>query len=215
MNLPFTGSQFLEVFGLYNSALGWAVLLLWATTFVFAALWWWGVLYLDKWLSLLLAFQWLWSGAVYHLVYFSAINPAAYLFGVFFIVQAVLFYWYGAYKGRLHFVAGMAGWNLIGAALVIYSLVYPFLGMILGFQYPRMPSFGVPCPVTLLSAGFLLTTSPPAPRPLLVIPITWTIIAGTAAVLFDVYMDWALFIAGACLVVFLFKSRTGCAEETP
>ena len=214
MNLPFTESQFLGVFEHYNTSLWWCVLVLWVITFFSAAFWLLKGFRSDYWLTLLLALQWLWSGIMYHLVHFTSINPAAYLFGVFFIVQAVLFYWYGA-KGRLHFVAGMAGWNLIGAALVIYSLVYPFLGMILGFQYPRMPSFGVPCPVTLLSAGLLLTTTPPAPRPLFVIPIAWTIIAGTAAVLFDVYMDWALFIAGACLAVFLFKSRTGRAEETP
>ena len=45
-----------------------------------------------KTVSSLLSFFWLWAGFVYHLIFFTEINPAAYIFGTIFIVQGCLFF---------------------------------------------------------------------------------------------------------------------------
>jgi hypothetical protein len=64
-----------------------------------------------------------------------------------------------------------------------------------------MPAFAVPCPSTLLTAGFLLSTNPPGHRLLILIPIAWTLIASSAAFLFRIYADMALPFAGIFLIV--------------
>jgi hypothetical protein len=42
-------------------------------------------------------------GIVYHLVFFTAINKAAYLFGGLFIIQGILFLIYGVLQNKLSF----------------------------------------------------------------------------------------------------------------
>ena len=208
MSLPFTHEQFLNVFGRYNSALWPAVLALWLLTSA-------AVVTLargrtnSRVVTALLAVHWLWSGAVYHLGYFAAVNPAARIFGVLFIVEACLFAWFGILGSRLAFVWGR-GRGLRGALAVfftVYGLMYPFLVLASGLQWPRAPTFGVPCPTTLVTVGFLLSLEPGQFRWLSVIPLAWCIIGGSAALLLGVVPDLALLAAGVVLLVHLFAPR--------
>jgi hypothetical protein len=59
----------------------------------------------------------------------------------------------------------------------------------------------VPCPTTLFTVGVLLLTTS-APWRLIVIPVLWSLIGGTAAVLWDVRVDVMLPIAGIILTAF-------------
>jgi hypothetical protein len=73
-----------------------------------------------------------------------------------------------------------------------------------------MPSFGVPCPTTLFTAGLLLSLEPGgpgAPWYLLIIPLAWTLIGGSAAILLGVLPDVALLLGGAVLFVQLAVPR--------
>lgn len=86
MDLPFTIEQFLGIFEKYNLAV-WPmqiVLILIAVLTLILSLK--KISYSDKTISIILSFFWLWIGIVYHLAYFTAINKAAYLFGVLFII---------------------------------------------------------------------------------------------------------------------------------
>src|SRR5687768_4122196 len=90
MGMPFSVQQFLQIFGDYNTAI-------WPMQFVLlgVAV---GALQLALGKShrvirgpaLLLALLWLWSGGVYHLIFFRRINPVAALFGALFLLQAGL-----------------------------------------------------------------------------------------------------------------------------
>ncbi len=64
-----------------------------------------------------------------------------------------------------------------------------------------MPTFGVPCPTTILTAGFLLVTTASFPRWLCVIPIVWTAVGGSAAFVLEVRADMMLVVAGLILLV--------------
>ena len=203
MTLPFTKDQFLDIFQQYNYSLGLAVLVLWLFTVGTIVFWLFSNRVNDKWLVVLLIIHWLWAGFLYHIFYFAHINPVAYLFGILFIIQAVLLYWFGIKNTRLRFVATLRGWSMIAIALVIYSLAYPFVGLALEFQYPRLATFGVPCATTLLTAGLLLTTAPPAPRSVLIIPIIWSFIGGSAAYLLHIYQDWLLLVAAILMLAFI------------
>jgi hypothetical protein len=95
MRLPFTIEQFLQVFKNYNKAIFpmQIVFYLLALTIIFLSIK--KIKSADKIINSILVFFWLWMGIVYHMVFFATINKAAYLFGVFFIIQAILFFYYG------------------------------------------------------------------------------------------------------------------------
>jgi Family of unknown function (DUF6064) len=152
--------------------------------------------------SALLAVHWLWSGVAYHLLYFTRINPAAPLFGGLFILQGLLFLWFGVVRARLHFRWGAAARPVLSVALGVYSLLYPALVLLAGLRWPGMPAFAVPCPTTILTVGMLLALEPATKRRLSVIPLLWAVLGGPAALLFGVTPDFMLPLAGAVLLVY-------------
>lgn len=205
MQLPFTQTQFFEVFRQYNEAVWPAQLLLLALGVA-------AVLIASRSserraraVSGILAALWLWMGAIYHLVFFRDINGAAVLFGVLFILQGGLFAWFGLWKSELAFHARSDTRGAAGAALILYALVlYPLLGLLAGHRYPAAPTFGLPCPTTILTLGLLLWTRPPVPRSVLLIPTVWALVGTVAAVRLGVPEDFGLFVAGAIAAPMIF-----------
>jgi hypothetical protein len=208
--LPFTEQQFLDVFSSYNRALWPAAGVLWLATVGLAVAWLWRPQIFSHWLAWLLALHWLWSAFAYHFAFFTSINRLAYLFAALFLVEAAALARFAWSRTSLDQVPALGPWRIIGAAFLLYSLCYPLLVNWAGFDYPRMPTFGVPCPTTLLTAGFLVGTVPRPPRRLSIVPILWSVVGGSAAVLFGVLPDFALMIAGALLV--LRSTRLGATK---
>lgn len=198
INLPFSSEEFLEVFARYNDAV-WPMQ--WVLTS--AALVCVGLLFCTKpWasrlISLLLAGLWLWMALAYHLALFSEINPAAWWFGILFLLGAVAFDWFGVINDRLRFKAALDAWTVAGAFLLIFALViYPMIGYGAGRRYPAVPSFGLPCPTTIFTIGLLLFAQAPAPRAVFVVPVSWSVIGALAAFRLDMAEDLGLLGAGA------------------
>jgi hypothetical protein len=148
-------------------------------------------------ISIALAFFWLWMGIVYHIIFFSTINKAAYIFGGLFILQGIMFAGCGLIRKKLSFEYTKSGINKAGIILIIYALIiYPVLGQNLGHVYPYSPTFGLPCPTTIFTFGILLFTNKKIPWHLLIIPLLWSIIGFTAALTLTIYEDIGLLIAG-------------------
>src|SRR5688572_26804258 len=178
MILPFTVEQFLELFKNYNLAiwpmqviaygLAIAALLLVIKKTSFSSRVIWGVL----------SFYWLWMGIVYHLLYFSSINPAAYGFGLLFIIQGLLFGAIGASKQEITFRFRSDRSFIIGAVFILYAMVvYPLIGYFAGRGFPQSPSFGVaPCPTTIFTFGLLLWTDQRVPSYAPIFPLLWSVI---------------------------------------
>jgi hypothetical protein len=212
MRLPFTEAQFLEVFRAYNVALWPVVVGLWLVTLAFTVELLRGRAHPVA-LSALTAVYWVWSGMAYHAVFFTRINPAAWLFAGLFVAEAVAFLWFGVLKRRLVFDVAWTPRYVLAGAFLLYSLVYPLLVWLTGHQFPSAPLFAVPCPTTLFTAGLLLTGAAPVPRSLFFIPIAWSVVGGSAALVLGMTPDLMLFAAGVCLVAYgvmpgLFR-RTG------
>lgn len=196
--LPFTAEVFLRLFEQYNAAI-------WPAQIIAYGL---GALAVvltlrrrrggERAIALILATFWLWMGVVYHMMFFAAINWAAPAFGAVFVIQGLLFAWTGGVRGRLEFRfrSSVHGW--VGLGFVIFSMaVYPLIGSVFGHGWPRAPIFGVaPCPTTIFTLGMLLLTANRAPLHLLIIPVLWSLVGGTAAWLLDVPEDLALPLAG-------------------
>ena len=80
MTLPFTIEQFYSVFSDYNTSIWPAQVLLVALALAAVALASIPHHGSGAGISAILAFLWAWQGLVYHLAFFSAINPGAYVF---------------------------------------------------------------------------------------------------------------------------------------
>jgi hypothetical protein len=201
MTLPFTQTQFLDLFGAYNTRFLPVEVALWIATLA-------AVVQVlrnradARWMGALLAVHWAWSGIVYHAVYFTAINPAAWLFGALFVAQAAAFAWLGPLRGGLSFDWQATPRHALSALFLIFSLVYPALGPISGHPFPRAALFAVPCPTTLFTAGMLLAAPPPVPRWLFAVPIAWSLVGGSAALTLGITPDLMLFVAAAALLLY-------------
>ena len=205
MNIPFSRTDFLEVFARYNEAT-WGmpnILLLLAFSAVYGLLRDWRVR--DRWASGVLALLWLWSGIVYHLAFFADVNPAAIVFGLLFVVQGVSFFRRGVMHHGLRFSASLTSARAIaGLVVMAYAIaVYPLIAAAVGHHWPRVPTFGAPCPVDLFTLGLLLWTTMPIPRLLLAIPLGWALVASIAAWEFKMHEDWGLIAAAVVAAAWL------------
>jgi len=198
--LPFSETEFLDVFAAYNTALWPAVVAFWIVTLGFSIALMRGHVQ-SLALNAFVALHWAWEGVAYHAVFFSRINPAAWLFAGLFMIQAVAFVWFGIVRGRITFDWGRTPRDWLGLLFILYSLAYPLLAAISGHMYPRAPAFAVPCPSALFTTGILLVALPPVPRSVFVVPIVWSIIGGSAAFLLDMTADLMLFAAAAVLLI--------------
>ena len=156
-----------------------------------------------------LAAMWLWTGIVYHWVYFTTINKAAFLFGALFVIQGALLLHAAFVRGDLVFGARRDLVSWIGWALVAYAAgLYPLVGMWTGHAYPEMPMFGItPCPVTIFTFGMLLLTGARVARRLLALPLAWSLVGGSAAFLLGVAQDWPLLVSGLAIVLLVLRDR--------
>ncbi len=217
MKMPFTTEQFLDVFKNYNTAI-WPtqlVFYIFAIATIFLCLK--KNQYSDRIISFVLSFLWLWMGIVYHLLFFTAINKAAFVFGGVFILEGLLFFYFGVIKQKISF--GFQTWvsGITGAALLSYALVvYPILGYLQGHIYPSAPTFGLPCPTTIYTFGLLLWTTRKNPLAIVIIPILWAAVGFSAALSLGIKEDIGLLVSVVVfllIILFRFKGHHPTAGE--
>lgn len=215
MNLPFTTEQFLSVFEHYNQAV-WPMQivlnLLGLVSIILAVR---RTRFSNRLIAASLGFMWLWIGVVYHLAFFSGINPAAYAFGALNIVQGIVFLVFGLFYQRLSFRFKPNVYGIVGALVILYAmLIYPILGNILGHPYPQSPTFGLPCPTTIFTFGLLLWTDIKLPKSVLIIPFLWSLIGFSAALTLGIREDIGLLVAGIVgVTLIIMKDRTASPSE--
>jgi hypothetical protein len=209
MTFPFTQEQFLTIFTQYNLAV-------FPLQIIFIIL---GIVALwfvvkkspisDRIILLILIFFWFWMGIVYHILFFSSINPLAYAFGVLFIIEACLLIYLGIIKKQVEFSLTKDRYTLIGLIFIVYAMIiYPVIGMVAGHGYPRLPTFGLPCPTTIFTFGLFLMSDKKFPLPLLVIPLIWSMIGFFAALSLGITEDYMLLVAGVVgTVLIIVKNR--------
>ncbi len=164
-----------------------------------------------------LAVLWAWCGALFFLVFFTRVWAGAYVGGVLFLLQAVLFAgaWLRPGAGVMAFrgnARGIAGATLVGYAL----LVYPLLASALGQHYPGQPTFGAPCPLTIFTFGMLLLATGRVPGHLLAIPFIWALMGIVPVVRAGMLEDIGLIAAGlVALPLLLAHNRRLASATTP
>jgi hypothetical protein len=206
MQLPFTREQFFDLFVAYNETLWHAALALWIASAVIVGLQLSAARPSGRWISALLVVHWAWSALAYHVAFFTRINPAAWLFAALFLGQAVLFFHVGVVQRRVSFAPCSTAWALLAWGLIGYSLAYPAINAIDHLSLLRIPTFGLPCPTTIFTAGVLMLTTSRS-WSLSIVPVMWSAIGGSAAFLLGVHADLALPMAGLALAIFLARRR--------
>jgi len=195
--MPFTHEEFLSVFSNYNIQV-WPMQLVLVLSAAFSVL----IIFTrinnrDRIVSGILVFLWIWMGIVYHLIFFSSINKAAYFFGIIFVFQGLMFLYHGVIKNKLKFLFLKRSSGITGILFIFFALViYPILGHLFGHVYPKTPTFGAPCPTVIFTFGLLLTNNHQTPIFLLIIPLIWSLIGFSAAVNLQITEDFGLFIVG-------------------
>jgi hypothetical protein len=195
--IPFTVDQFIEVFERYNLAVWPAQLFLYALGLLAICLALQRKVDGGRMVSVILSLFWIWMGVVYHFWFFSTINRAALIFGAFFGLQGILFFYAGILNHQLGFRFTLNRYGIVGSVLLLYALiVYPILGYGFGHRYPAAPIFGLPCPTTIFTFGMLLWSERPVPIYLLPIPLAWSVIGFWAAISLGITEDFGLLAAG-------------------
>jgi hypothetical protein len=212
MKLPFDTSQFFAVFASYNTAIWPAQIVLTALGIAAVALALRPRPWSDRAVAGVLAVLWVWMGLVYHVAFFSTINPAANVFGALFVLEGIALAALGVGR-RLRFRFDTDVRGVAGAAFIVYALVlYPVLGYVAGHRYPATPTFGAPCPTTILTLGLLLWAE--APKLLLIVPLAWSLLGASAAAQLGVWEDLGLVAAGLLAAVLTLAPRSSATKNT-
>lgn len=207
MKIPFSVDDFLSVFESYNVSIWPIQIIFYVLALIAIAVMVKGSNNSSQIVMSILAFFWGWMGVVYHIVFFSAINKAAYIFGAVFLLQTFIFLYVGVIKKKIQLEFNLSPSGIVALILLTYSLVvYPLLGHAMGHIFPRTPTFGVPCPTTIFTFGILLYSVNRIPWYLLVIPFLWSIVGFSAALNLSMKEDFGLVIAAALSAFLLYRN---------
>lgn len=209
MKTPFSTEQFFLVFEQYNLSVFPGQLIIGLLGLIG-----WGLLHSNapiknRYIGTFIGALWIWTGLIYHIIFFSKINPAAYLFGDLFILQGLLLL-FNVFKNRFDFSFEPHARDFTGYFFVLFGLiVYPLIGLMAEGSFVRTISLGLPCPTVIFTFGFLILTKDHFPKYLLVIPSLWALVGVSAAVNFGVYQDLMILISAISAIVLVgFRKRT-------
>lgn len=214
--MPFSTEAFLALFATYNEAIFPLQLFAYLLGVVAVIAAFRGRPAAMQQVPIILALFWFWTGLAFHLIYFSQINPAAYLFGSAYLLQGLLFL--NASRHGLRFGFDTSPRSLLGALFILYAIfVYPLLNYRFSHGYPQMPMFGVaPCPTTIFTFGLLLWCQSKVPWHLIIIPLLWTLVGLTAALQLAIPEDYGLIVAGVLsTIVIMVHNHRLLQEEHP
>ncbi|MBN1939500.1 MAG: hypothetical protein JW843_07935 [Candidatus Aminicenantes bacterium] len=162
----------------------------------------------------ILAFFWLWTGAVFNLLYFRGFYPPALGFVPIFIAQGLIFAFaaFGRPGVSFHFKATPRSYA--AAAMALYALIgYPALEGLWGRGYPESLPFGlVPCPTTLFTLAVLLLAEAKIPPRLWALPVAYAL-AGIVPFLNGIREDIGLIIGGVLALYFFLRKPSGKSAE--
>lgn len=208
MNLPFNAYQFINLFREYNLSIWPSQLIVYILGLIAVTLAFKRTKYSDKIILIILSVFWLCNGVFYHLTFFTKINKAAYLFGTLFVIQGILYFYYGL-KNKVIFSPKRGIRRALGCVFIVYAaIIYPLLGYYLGHGYPYSPLLGVtPCPTTIFTFGLLLLANPAVGPGMTGIPLIWSLIGFNAALAFGIWEDTGLLASGLISITLLTYNR--------
>lgn len=208
MKTPFTTEQFFEVFKNYNSGifpmqiflffLGLLLLFLVASK----------IKRKNNYIGVILGLLWIWTGLIYHIIYFTEINKVALVFGSVFILEGILIFIESFRKNGFEFTFTKGTNGYTGYFLMFFGLIlYPMIGYLTEGTSETVISLGLPCPSTIFTFGLFVLSSSSLKKYLLIIPVLWSLIGLSAAINFGVYQDFMLIISAIVTLILVYRKR--------
>lgn len=161
----------------------------------------------------ILAGGWLWTGLVYHFLYFADLNFAAPAYGIVFLLQGAFLCWAGVVRRRvtIAFDGSPGAWVGVGIAVLALAGV-PLADSVGGAGWTGV-RFALIAPesTALLTLGILTMARGRSRLALTAIPALWTLVAVAHAWVLDIPQDYAL--PAAALAALLMPRKARRAEE--
>lgn len=217
MKLPFTVEQFFQVIENYNKAVFPAQLVILLAGIITISLLFKNTANKSKWISGIIGGIWIWIGIVYHIIFFTSINPAAFVFGALFIAEGLLVLRCAFLKRNLNFILTKSIAAYTGFFLILYGLIfYPVVSYLVESSFSKTIALGLPCPSTILTFGFFILAARQFPKHLLIIPIIWAIIGVSAAINIGVVQDLMIIVAAiaATIIIYTVKKESKPVKAT-
>lgn len=132
----------------------------------------------------LLGAAWIWTGAVFHTLYFADLNWAAPWFGRAFVVQGALLLLTALLLKSASWVSPSSLRGRLALFLLISGLViYPLSGLLEGRAFLQLEWFPLlPAPVTLVSVACLVLLKTRWRHALVIIPLVWGVVSAAFAI---------------------------------
>lgn len=208
MKLPFTTEEFFNVIEKYNLTIFPFQLIILLLGIVCLFLLHSKLSAKDKLIGIYLGVLWIWIGVAYHLVYFTVINKAAFLFGGIFILQGLFILFSTFVTNRLIFAFTLQTKDYLGYFFILYGLIiYPIISCFAEGSFERTIVMGLPCPSTIFTFGFFILTNNKFPKYLLIIPSLWAILGLSAAIKIGVFQDVMILIAAITADIILIRRK--------
>jgi hypothetical protein len=206
--MPFTTEEFIAVFRNYNTAVFPFQLIIFVAGIIILIIIHKNSSAVNKFIYYFAGFLNLWIGVVYNFIFFTKINKAAFLFGVLFLLQAILLVITAISGKRTGFEINKNPRVYIGYFFMLFGLIlYPVINLLLGKSLDSTISLGLPCPTTIFIFGIFLLTETNFPKYLLIIPSLWAILGFSAALSFGVYQDVMLPVTAIAADVILLSGK--------
>ena len=208
MKMPFTIEQFFRVFEKYNSAIFPLQILIFFFGVVSVFLLHSNYSRKHRLIGGYLGFLWIWSGLVYHMIFFADINKTALIFGTAFIVQGLLTLATSFSRNSFVFMFERRAVDYTGYFFILFGLVvYPLISNLAERPFGQTISIGLPCPSAIVTFGFLMLNKGMFPIYLFIIPLLWSVVGISAAINFGVYQDFMMPIAAITAGISLIRKR--------
>ena len=215
MKLPFTTDQFFQIFEKYNTGVFPAQTILFLLAVTALILMHLNVKSKNLLTGLILAICWIWTGLVYHIVFFSSINKPAFVFGLIFLIQGGLILKTALQRNKPEYSASNGIKDYFGYFLMLYGLViYPLVNYLITRNPAETISIGLPCPTTIFTFGVFLMVKNRFPKYLLIIPSLWALVGVSAALNLGVYQDSMILVSAIISGGFLLKSSGKVPQTT-
>jgi len=170
----------------------------------------------DTIITSVLGFLWIWNGLIEFIIYFGSVSAQYYAWGSLWILQGVLFIWFGIMKANFIFKIGKDIYSITGLIIILFALVvYPIIGFLTDHGYPHGPIFGIaPCPVCIFTFGILLFNNKKLPLFILVLPFLWSLTGLYAGFKMEVYQDFGEAASGIIGVLLIYLRNKKLFEES-
>lgn len=208
MKTPFTTEQFFEVFKNYNSGIFPTQIFLFFLGLLLFFLVTSKIKRKNNYIGVILGLLWIWTGLVYHIIYFTEINKVALVFGSMFILEGIFILIETFRKNCFEFTFKKGTDGYTGYFIMFFGLIlYPLIGYLTEGDPKTVISLGLPCPSTIFTFGLFILSSSSLKKYLLIIPVLWSLIGLSAAINFGVYQDFMLIISAIVTLILVFRKR--------